>query len=117
VISKADRGDKLTITATANGAGYLWGKSQRGWIVLTYTDYAAVVEGDKPQEPTEPEATKPTEPEVTKPTEPEATKPQTTEPEATEGEGGGCASSLCGIAVAIAALLGGAMIIKKKEGN
>jgi DNA-directed RNA polymerase subunit RPC12/RpoP len=65
---------------------------------------------------TEPEAT---EPEATEPqaTEPEATKPQTTEPEATEGEGGGCASSLSGIAVAIAALLGGAMIIKKKEGN
>jgi hypothetical protein len=65
---------------------------------------------------TEPEAT---EPEATEPqaTEPEATKPQTTEPEATEGEGGGCASSLSGATVAIAALLGGAMIIKKKEGN
>jgi len=89
VISRADRGDKLTITATANGAGYLWGKSQRGWIVLTYTDYASVVEGDKPQDPTEPEptqpeATEPTEPEVTKPTEPEATKP--TEPEPTQPE-------------------------------
>jgi hypothetical protein len=64
-------------------------------------------------------ATVATEPEATEPeaTEPQATEHQTSEPEATEGESGGCASSLSGISVAIAALLGGAMIIKKKEGN
>ena len=64
-------------------------------------------------------ATVATEPEATEPpaTEPPATEPEATEPEATEGEGGGCASSLCGIAVVLAALLGGALIIKKKEGN
>ena len=60
---------------------------------------------------TEPEATEP------KATEPPATEPEATEPEATEGEGGGCSSSLCGIAVVLATLLGGALIIKKKEGN
>ena len=67
-------------------------------------------------EAVEPEVT---EPEVTEPeaTEPPATEPETTEPEATEGEGGGCASSLGGVTVVLAALLGGAMIIKKKEGN
>ena len=67
-------------------------------------------------EAVEPEVTEPevTEPEVT---EPEATESEATEPQATEGEDGGCASSLCGIAVVLATLLGGALIIKKKEGN
>ena len=60
---------------------------------------------------TEPEATEP------KTTEPQATEPEATEPEATEGEGGGCASNFGGIAVVLATLLVGALIIKKKEGN
>ena len=50
--------------------------------------------------------------------EPETTDPAPTEPEATDSQsGGGCSSSFSGIALALTALLGGALIIKKKEGN
>lgn len=87
VVAKANSGDVLEVTATQRGAGYLWGKTELGWIALKYTDYDAVVNGTKPPqedptEPTEPEETEPTEPEETEPTEPEETEP--TEPEVTE---------------------------------
>ena len=50
--------------------------------------------------------------------EPETTEPAPTEPEATDSQsGGGCSSSFGGIALALTALLGGALIIKKKEGK
>ena len=37
------KGDKLTITETATGTGYLWGKSEKGWIALQYTSYESVI--------------------------------------------------------------------------
>ena len=39
----ATKGDKLTITETATGTGYLWGKSEKGWIALQYTNYETVI--------------------------------------------------------------------------
>ncbi|MBQ7376220.1 MAG: hypothetical protein IJW52_05005 [Clostridia bacterium] len=50
--------------------------------------------------------------------EPEATTPVPTEPESTDSQaGGGCSSSIGGITVVLAAMLGSALMIKKKEGN
>ena len=98
VLGQADMGQKLVITETASGTGYLWGKFDGGWIALLYTDYEEALntqpEPTDPEptepEPTEPEPTEPepTEPEPTepKPTEPEPTEPKPTEPEPTEPE-------------------------------
>ena len=68
VIDVAYKGEQLTITETAEGTGYTWGKFSQGWICLDYTDYTK-----EPEQPTEPA---PTEPEETTPTEPE-TEPET----------------------------------------
>jgi len=57
-VGMAQKGDKLVITETAAGTGYLWGKSEKGWIVLQYTDYESVINS---------QATKPTNA-TTKPT-------------------------------------------------
>lgn len=43
IVGTANAGQKLTITATASGSGYKWGKFDGGWIALTYTDYDSVV--------------------------------------------------------------------------
>ena len=43
---KANKGDRLTITETANGSGYFWGKCDKGWIALKYTNYDAVSGGN-----------------------------------------------------------------------
>lgn len=48
VVAGVRKGDQLTVTETAEGSGYLWGKYEAGWICLEYTDYA-------PEEPEEPE--------------------------------------------------------------
>ncbi len=58
-IGMAQKGDKLVITETATGSGYLWGKSEKGWIVLQYTDYEKVInsQSTKPTEATKPAAT------------------------------------------------------------
>ena len=42
---KADTGDKLVITEVATGSGYTWGKSDKGWIALKYTNYSTVTGG------------------------------------------------------------------------
>ena len=39
IVGSANKGKKLTITATATGNGYNWGKFDGGWIALTYTDF------------------------------------------------------------------------------
>ena len=71
-VGMVTKGDKLVITQTATGSGYLWGKSEEGWIVLQFTDYETAI-NNQPANPTEP-ATKPTTaPTTTKPT----TKPTT----------------------------------------
>ena len=59
---KANKGDKLTITETATGSGYTWGKCAKGWIALKYTTYSTVSDGnntDKEEEntPTNPGTT------------------------------------------------------------
>ncbi len=41
-VGKAEKGDKLTITQTATGTGYTWGKFSGGWIALKYTDFDKV---------------------------------------------------------------------------
>jgi len=51
VISSATKGDKLMITETASGSGYLWGKFNGGWICLQYTNYDAVKEDEEPEKP------------------------------------------------------------------
>ena len=48
VIGTADRGEVLIITQTASGSGYLWGKSERGWIALQFTNYDEVIGGTNP---------------------------------------------------------------------
>ncbi len=50
VVGKANTGDVLEITSTVTGAGYVWGKSSKGWIALKYTDYDAVVKGEEPEQ-------------------------------------------------------------------
>ena len=38
-VGKANKGDQLTITQTATGTGYTWGKFSGGWIALKYTNF------------------------------------------------------------------------------
>ncbi|MBE6943905.1 MAG: hypothetical protein E7453_06550 [Ruminococcaceae bacterium] len=91
------KGETLTVTETVKSGELLWGRTDKGWISLSGTDFEEVYaalppEAFLPTEPeiTEPEITKPeiTEPEVTEPevTEPEVTEPEVTEPEVTEPE-------------------------------
>lgn len=44
-VGSVDKGYQMTVTATANGSGYVWGKFSDGWIALKYTDYDAVISG------------------------------------------------------------------------
>ena len=78
-VGMAQKGDKLVITETATGTGYFWGKSEKGWIVLQYTDYETVInsQATKPTEATKPAATtaKPTTAPTTKPTAAPTTAP------------------------------------------
>lgn len=39
IVDTASRGRTMTITATASGSGYQWGKFDGGWIALTYTNF------------------------------------------------------------------------------
>ncbi len=47
------KGEQYTITETANGSGYLWGKYSGGWICLEYTNYDSVT-AEKPSQPEKP---------------------------------------------------------------
>ena len=83
VIGSAKQGDKISVTETAKGGEYTWGKIASGWICLEYTDYFDVIAEQKPeQEPTTPPETEPTEP-PTEPTEPETVPEETVPPEVT----------------------------------
>ena len=42
-LGQAKSGDKLQVTQIARGDGLLWGRSDRGWIALKYTDYDTVM--------------------------------------------------------------------------
>ena len=43
VVATANVGDKLEITRTTTGGGYTWGKFDKGWIALKYTNYDSAV--------------------------------------------------------------------------
>ena len=91
IVGTANKGDQMTITETASGSGYEWGKAGEKWIALQFTNYADVNKApeQKPEETT-PETTAPetTAPETTVPetTAPETTVPETTVPETTAPE-------------------------------
>lgn len=40
---KFNKGEKLVITAVQKGGQYLWGKADKGWICLHYTDYDLII--------------------------------------------------------------------------
>lgn len=46
VTSTVSAGKELTITETAEGSGYNWGKFSGGWICLKYTNYDSVVKAE-----------------------------------------------------------------------
>ena len=84
-VGVATKGDKLTITETATGTGYLWGKSEKGWIALQYTSYESVINSQATKPTTATTATakpttattataKPTVAPTTAPAKPEQTK-------------------------------------------
>lgn len=55
VIGTASRGKKMTVSATYEADGYLWGKFDKGWVCLDHTDYAEVIrEPEAPEAPQEP---------------------------------------------------------------
>ncbi|MBO5867934.1 MAG: SH3 domain-containing protein [Oscillospiraceae bacterium] len=88
IVGSAKQGDSLTVTETAKGGEYTWGKIPAGWICLEYTDYYEVIAQQKPESgegetaPTEPEETTP--PETTEPTVPETEPEETVPPETTK---------------------------------
>ena len=43
ILGKATVGEKLQVTQIAKGDGMKWGKTERGWIALQYTNYASVM--------------------------------------------------------------------------
>lgn len=45
IVGEANKGDTFTITATATGNGYTWGKYDGGWLALMYTNYDSVING------------------------------------------------------------------------
>lgn len=68
--STAKKGDQFTITETATGSGYTWGKFYAGWIALKYTNYDQVAEKEEAPETPEVTPDAPASPET-----PEATAP------------------------------------------
>ncbi|MBE6925663.1 MAG: hypothetical protein E7461_02355 [Ruminococcaceae bacterium] len=84
------KGEMLVVTETVKVGELLWGRTDRGWISLSGTDFEKVYASLPPEAflPTEPPVTEPevTEPAVTEPpvTEPAVTEPAVTEPEVTE---------------------------------
>lgn len=62
IVDNVDSGKTMTITETATGSGYTWGKFSGGWIALKYTNYDEAVK-EETQKPDTTEPTQPTEPE------------------------------------------------------
>ena len=67
------KGDRVEILETTSIGTTPWGRTDKGWICMTY------VELDSQEEV--PETTEPAVPETTEPTVPETTAPPATEPE------------------------------------
>lgn len=51
VVAGLVKGDRVEITETAEGSGYLWGKCKTGWICLQYTDYQTQEQPTEPEKP------------------------------------------------------------------
>ena len=87
VVSSAQKGETLLITETVLAGEILWGRSEKGWIALQFTNFEEVYAA-LPPEAFLPPVTEPTEPETTNPetTIPETTVPETTVPETTVPE-------------------------------
>lgn len=58
VVTSVTKGDKLSITATAEADGLLWGQYEQGWVALKYTTYNDVI-AVQPSEPDEEEPEEP----------------------------------------------------------
>lgn len=90
IAGKANKGDVLYVTETAEGGSYLWGKTDKGWIALKYTDYTVAEPPVTTPEATQPPVTTPapTQPPVTTPapTQPPVTTPEPTQPPVTTPE-------------------------------
>ena len=76
-IGSANTGDVLTITQTCETLNRLWGKSEKGWICLEYTNFNKALED--PNDTVIPEETTPPTTESEKETEPEPV-PEETKP-------------------------------------
>ena len=50
VVTTVKKGATVTITETATGSGYEWGKYTKGWIALKYTNYKDVTAGGEEKE-------------------------------------------------------------------
>ena len=81
VVGAYNRGDKVQILQTATVAGTLWGRTDRGWICMTYVKLDEKKEEPETTVPSEPTVPETTEPEVTEPSVPETTVPPETQPE------------------------------------
>ncbi len=51
VATTLDMGTQLTVTETFRSGDTLWGKCDKGWISLAYTDYDKVMDGTQPETP------------------------------------------------------------------
>lgn len=51
-VGKVTVGDVLVITRTSVGGGYTWGRFNKGWIALKYTNYDEAVNGSVSNQPT-----------------------------------------------------------------
>ncbi len=87
VVGSVHTGETLLITETVLAGEILWGRSEKGWIALQFTNFEEVYAA-LPPEAFLPPVTEPTEPETTVPetTVPETTVPETTVPETTVPE-------------------------------
>lgn len=47
IVTSVKVGTELTITETATGSGYTWGKYSAGWICLKYTNYDSVIQEEE----------------------------------------------------------------------
>lgn len=50
IATSVDYGQKLTITQTYDSGDYIWGKSEKGWICLYYTNFEAALNGTAGEE-------------------------------------------------------------------
>ena len=51
VVGSFFSGEQVTVTETAVGGNYTWGKCSKGWICLKYTNYDQVIESEKEETP------------------------------------------------------------------